>query len=311
MAAVTLPGRIVHSLSFPTPSTPSKTVDLLIHKFHVFRKLYGVSRIAGLGVSVRGIVNGSTGVVELGNLPSWIGVPLKNKLAEALKIPVDVDNNVRLAAISEYNYGTLLDIRNSKSLVFVMVDEGVGMGLVLDGKLYCGPGHAAGEFGQMVIRDSGNPVQLDGAGCLETLASSKALCQRYARLRGKRALGSGADSRSRVSRICQFALSGEAAALQALSETCHFLGVGIANIVWGLNPDSVVIDSVMNEAWSIVEPLIREQFPKGKEVVSFRNLVLRSSSVGGQASIIGAATMPFQRAFTTGDLSDPGLARAN
>jgi predicted NBD/HSP70 family sugar kinase len=310
MAAVTLSGSVVHSLSFPTQATSGQTISLLVQEFHEFLKRYGLARIEGLGVSVRGIVNGLTGKVELGNLPSWVGVPLKETLVEALNVPVEVDNNVRLAAIAEYNYGTLLEVRNSKSLLFAMVDEGIGTGLVLEGKLYCGPGYAAGEFGQMTICDAGGPAQLDGAGCLESLASSKALCDRYAVLRGKRGFAGRHDSRSRVSRICHLALAGEKPALEALAETCRYLGIGIANIVWGVNPDSVVLDSVLNEAWSIVAPLILEQFPKEKEVVNFRNLVLRPSSLGGRASMVGAATMPFQSIFTTGELNSGAQSRA-
>jgi predicted NBD/HSP70 family sugar kinase len=304
MAAVTLSGNIIYSLSFPTPATPDETLDLLIEKFYEFRKRYGLSRIEGLGVSVRGIVNGTTGIVELGNLPFWVGVPVKETLGEALKLAAEVDNNVRLAAIAEYNYGTLLEVRNSKSLLFAMVDEGFGTGLVLEGKLYCGAGYAAGEFGQMVIRDTGGSAKLDAAGCLESLASSRALCERYAAARSKRGLAAGKDSRSRASRICHLALAGEKEALEVLAETCRYLGIGIANIAWGFNPDSVVIDSVLNESWSLTAPLIREQFPKEKEIVNFRNLVLRPSSLGGQASIIGAATMPFQGIFTTGELNN-------
>ena len=310
MAAITLHGKIVHSLTFPTPDSPNEVIDLLISHFHEFRKRFGLSRIEGLGVSVRGIVNNLTGVLELGNLPSWVGVSVKRKLVEALKIPVQVDNNVRLAAIAEYNYGTVLEVRTSRSLLYLMVDEGVGTGLVLDGKLYYGPGSAAGEFGQMVIRDSGGPAKPDGAGCLETLASTKALCERYAALRNKRRSVSEKNSRSRVSKICQLALSGDKAALDALTETCHFLGIGISNVIWGVNCDSIVIDSVLNEAWPIVASLIREQFPKGKEIVNFRNLVLRPSSLGGEASIIGAATMPFQSVFTTGESNNSGQNRA-
>src|SRR5581483_11642332 len=211
-------------------------------------------------------------------------------------------NNVRLAAIAEYQYGNLLEVRNSQSLLFVMVDEGVGTGIVLDGKLYSGPAYAAGEFGQMVIADDGGPARLDRAGCLEQLASSTALCERYAALTGKRGFLGGNDTRSKVRKLCQLALGGEKAASKALAQTSRYLGIGLANMLWGLNSDAVVIDSAINEAWSFVAPLIREQFATEKEIVNFRHLVVRPSSLAGQATIIGAATLPFQSLFTFGEL---------
>ena len=266
-----------------------------------FREKYRKNYIEGLGVSVRGIVNSRTGIVEFGNLPAWVGVPVREQLQASLNMPVHVDNNVRLAAIAEYNYGNLLEVRNSQCLLFAMVDDGIGIGIVLDGKLYYGPRDAAGEFGQMVIADSDDAEQLDRAGCLEKLASSTALCEHYSALTRTRSLPGASDSRGRVRRICQLALGGDEAALGALVKTCRYLGIGLANVIWGLNADAVVLDAPINEAWSIVAPLIRNQFPKGEDIITFRNLVLRPSSLGGEATIIGAATLSFQRLFTSGE----------
>jgi glucokinase len=230
-----------------------------------------------------------------------VRVPVKAYLSDALKIPVHVDNNVRLAAIAEYNYGTLPEARHSRCLLYAKVDEGIGIGLVFDGKLYYGPHHAAGEFGQMVIADSNDTEQLDRPGCLEKLASSTALCERYAALTKTRSLSATGSSRARVQKICQLAQAGDERALEALQQTCRYLGIGLVNVIWGLNADAVVIDSPLNQAWSLTAPLIQSQFPHGKDVVNFQNLTLRPSSLGGEASLIGAATLPFQSLFTLGE----------
>ena len=301
MAAVTLSGRIVEVVCVETPSKPGEALEVIARGFHDFTERHGRSHIDGIGVSVGGIVNSQTGIVEFGNLPSWIGVPVRESLHKSLKIPVQVDNNVRLAAIAEYHYGNLPEVRNSQSLLFVMVDDGVGTGIVLNGKLYSGPGHAAGEFGQMVISDDGGPAQLDGPGCLEQLASSAALCERYFALSGKRPASSGNDRQSRVRKVCQLAVGGDKAAAEALAKTCRYLGIGLANVAWGLNSDTIVLDSALNEAWPLVAKLIRDQFPREKEVVNFRHLIMLPSSLGGHATIIGAATLPFQSLFTSGE----------
>lgn len=305
MAAVTLSGNVVDSISFDTPSAPLETLKAVATHFQHFRTAFGRSRIAGVGVSVHGIVNSETGLVESGMATSWNGIAVRGTLQELLDSPVEIDNNVRLAAIAEYHYGNLLEVRNSRSLLFAVIDEGFGIGIVLDGQLYRGPGHAAGECGQMIIADTGGPAQLDNAGCLEQLASSTALCDRFAVL-SKRGFSGGTDSRSRVRKICQLALAGDESAVKAVAQTCRYVGIGIANILWSLNSDAVVIDSAMNEAWPLVAAAIRDQFPKNQEVVNFRHLVLRPSSLGGQATILGAATMPFQSAFTSGELTQAG-----
>ncbi len=77
---------------------------------------------------------------------------------------------------------------------------------------------------------------------------------------------------------------------------------GISNIIWGLDPDVIVIDGVITEAWPLVRPDLRRQFADGNEFVNFRNLLLRPSSLAGEAAIIGAITIPFNPLFTIGGL---------
>src|SRR5579862_6274623 len=123
---------------------------MLARQFTSWRKQYGGGQLEGLGVSVRGIVNSRTGVVEQGADPGWINVPVKAVLEQRLKVAVHVENNVRAATLAEYKFGNP-GVRDSRSLLVVVVDEGVGIGMVLDGRIYHGPRMAAGEFGQMVI----------------------------------------------------------------------------------------------------------------------------------------------------------------
>jgi predicted NBD/HSP70 family sugar kinase len=300
IASSTLSGRLLESVFIPIPADPNDALAAVAETISRFREQYKKNDVEGVGVSVRGIVNSHTGIVEFGNQTNWVSVSVQKFLHDSLKMPVYVDNNVRLAAIAEYNYGNLFEIRNSRCLLFAMVDEGVGIGIVLDGKLYYGPYDAAGEFGQMVIADKGDSEQLDRAGCFEKLASSTALCEYYASLAGIRSFLRSGDSRTRVRKICQLAISGNEAALGALSKACRYLGIGLANVIWGLNADAVVLDAPLNEAWFLVSQLIRDQFPKGENIVTFRHLTLRPSSLGGEATIIGAATLPFENLFTSG-----------
>lgn len=301
IAVATLSGKMLETTSVHAPPTPDETIKSIQAAVRELRDKYGRNRIEGVGVSVRGIVNSISGTVEFGNLPGWIGIPVKESLERALDLQVDVDNNVRLAAIAEYNYGNLLEVRNSRCLLLAMVEEGIGIGIVLDGKLYYGPRDAAGEFGQMVIADNNDVEQHDRAGCLEKLASSTALCERYATITNSRT--SSGDSRARVRKICQLAMAGDKAAREALAQTCRYLGIGLANVIWGLDADAVVIDGPINEAWPLVSPLIREQFPKREDIRTFRQLVLRPSSLAGEATMMGAATLPFHSLFNSGESS--------
>ena len=305
----TMKGRVVETERFRTPATPERTMDLIARQFALYRKRFGKDCVEGVGISARGIVNSDTGVVELGNNPDWVKVPVKDHLQSVLQAPVFVENNVRAAALAEYTFGDP-EIHRSRCLLFVAVDDGAGIGIVLDGKVYHGPRMAAGEFGQMVIAATDGPERSDRPGCLEKLVANPAVCERYNVRTGAQPTAKG-DTTAHVREICRRAMQGEGAALEALRDTSRYLGVGIANVVWGLDADVVIVDGTMNEAWPLVAPWIAEQFPDGRELLNFRDLMLRTSALEGEATIIGAVTLPFVRLFATGEQASVISSRAS
>jgi len=291
-------GQILESENFRTPPSPEATLELIARQFTAYRKRFSRDWVEGLGISVRGIVNSDSGVVELGSNPTWLRIPVKEHLQGVLQTPVFVDNKVRASALAEYTFGDP-EIRRSHCLLYVVVDDGVGIGIVMDGKVYHGPRMAAGEFGQMVIVATDGPERSDRPGCLERLAANPAICECYNELRGSQQAHEG-EAAWQVRRICQLALAGEPAAVQALREPCRYLGIGIANVVWGLDADVVILDGAITEAWPLVRPWIAEQFPN-PELLNFRDLMLRPSALRGEAAVIGSAMLPFLRLFSIGE----------
>ncbi len=296
-ALSTMNGRLVETTRFRTHSAAEETLNRIAVEFGAFRKKLGSDRLAGIGVAVRGIVNSETGVLVLGGRSDWRNVPIRSILEARLHEPVFVENNVRAAALAEYTYGPA-EMLGRHCFVFVKIDEGVGMGVLFDGKLYHGPHMAAGEFGQMVIETEKTEERHDRPGCIERLISNAAICDRYSNLTGAwRHPGTG-DTSARVRRITEWAIAGEAPARQTIEETARYLGVGISNLIWGLDADTVVIDAIVADAWRLVEPIVRQQLPDDRELWGPRNLLLRSSALGGEAALIGAATLPLARIFT-------------
>jgi predicted NBD/HSP70 family sugar kinase len=296
-AIATINGRLVETTRFRTHSVAEETLNRIGIEFAAFRKKLGSDRLPGVGVAVRGIVNSDAGVLVLGGRSDWRNVPIRAILEAHLHEPVSVENNVRAAALAEYTYGPA-EMLGRHCFVFVKIDEGVGMGVLFDGKLYHGPHMAAGEFGQMVIESSKTEERHDRPGCIERLISNAAICDRYSGLTGAwRHPGTG-DTSARVRRITEWAIAGEAAARQTVEETARYLGIGISNLIWGLDADTVVIDATIADAWRLVEPVVRKQLPEDRDLWGPRNLLLRSSALGGEAALIGAATLPLGRIIT-------------
>lgn len=298
----TVTGRILKTERFRTPATPAKTLSLVSE--HVCRIAEAHPEISrtGVGISVRGLVNSVSGVAELGNDPAWVHVEVKARLTDGLGVPVYVENNVRAAAMAEYLYGGM-EAQGAHCVLFVLAGEGVGMGIVLDGKLYSGPRMAAGEFGQMVVAERPGGERHNRPGCIEMLTANDAICERYRALGGGRERSSLGDADDLVKSICHLAEAGDGTARQAVIETARYLGIGIANAVWTFDADAVVINSALTEAWPVVSEAIHEQFPDGPQFLNFRNLVLRPSVLAGEAAILGAMTLPFSSVFASGGMA--------
>jgi predicted NBD/HSP70 family sugar kinase len=136
-----------------------------------------VDRLLGFGICLPGVVNHETR--ELSYAPS-LGIeepycigPLMDELSAALNLPVYKENDVNAAVYGEANF------RNCRDLAFIALGSGVGMGLVLDGKLRCGPTYSAGEAGQLPYRNLDSDDQGTKVLNIEQMIGLDALKERY------------------------------------------------------------------------------------------------------------------------------------
>lgn len=297
-AVTNMRGGIIETWSLPTPSDAQAAIELVASEVLRRRKIAGMERIPGIGICMRGIVDSRSGVLVQGNRPEWARVAVRSILEARLDEPVYVDNDVRAAAQAEYSFGPS-EVRAAHCLIFLGVNEGVGATILLDGKIHYGPRMAAGEFGQMVLCPS-----LDKAAgreiCLEELTANGAICERYRALSAATGRLLKGDASAGVRQIAQWAAEGDGIAHKSLEETALHLGTGIANMVWGLDADVVVVDGAITRAWQIISPLLRKRLPDVYQA-SRLPVLLRPSALGGDAAVIGAASMPFHPVFASTD----------
>ncbi|MDD4337343.1 MAG: ROK family transcriptional regulator [Firmicutes bacterium] len=122
---------------------------------------------AGIGVSIPGIVDTTTGTVIKSTRLKWKELPLANRLQQEFSLPVYVDRDVRAAAWGERSYGLA---RSADDFVYVMVGKGgLGAGLILGGRSYVGARMQAGELGHMTVDINGEECSCGNTGCLVTL----------------------------------------------------------------------------------------------------------------------------------------------
>jgi len=186
--------------------------------------------------------------------------------------------------------------------VYVLVVEGIGTGLILEGRLYRGSRIGTGGFGHMLMDLDGPPCICGGYGCWEALASERALRRRYAELTGQPALS---EREPEAADIVKAALRGSRPAIDALTQTAKYLGLGILSLIHGLSPQTIVVGGNIAPAWNIVGPVIRETVHSRFHIPSLATVEIIPSSVptpqpsrGGGGSVVehpGAGSRRFRR----------------
>jgi len=127
--------------------------------------------LLGIGVGTPGIVDATTGTIRWAVNLDWQDLPLGALLRERYDVPVEVANDSRAAALAIQ----LFSGRRPTNLVAIKVGRGIGAGVVLGGELFHGDGFGAGEIGHTVIEVDGAQCRCGQFGCLETVASSRAI----------------------------------------------------------------------------------------------------------------------------------------
>lgn len=107
--------------------------------------------VFGIGVGMPSLVDVKEGIVyKPTNIPSWNKVHLKDILEESFKIPVFVNNDANCFALGEKYFGVAKDFDN---IAGITIGTGMGVGIIIDGKLYSGKNAGAGEFCSIPYRD--------------------------------------------------------------------------------------------------------------------------------------------------------------
>lgn len=208
-------------------------------------------RLQAAGVAVPGLVDGETGHCVLAPNLRWENVPVRDLLSERLSIPVVVHNVTASGAIAEGRAGAA---RGYRSYVWLGVGSGIGSGIVLDGRVFLGRKGFAGEIGHCPVVEQGARCACGATGCLETVASGKALEEqaKAALERGQSTSLASLQHPPGAGDIVRAALEGDDLSHSLIEATGRYLGMGIAYMQNILNPEIVVLSGQLLEAGDLL-----------------------------------------------------------
>ncbi len=246
-------GRIFGQYTLPTEGDAVQFLKHLSRTIseHV-KSHFPRAKVSGVGVSIPGLIDRMQGhVVRSPNL-GWSDVPVRILLEKEIGLPVSIENDANAAAFSELWYGPM-ELWSTHCMLFVLVVEGIGTGLILNGEVYGGTRIGLGGFGHIPMDPNGPVCTCGTVGCWEAMASDRATLARFAKN------CSGGETARSVRELIALAESGNHCARAELLRTAGYLGRGIKGLSHGLAPGVIVVGGQIASAWPMIEKTISEQ----------------------------------------------------
>jgi len=238
--------------------------------------------ILGIGIGAPGVVDNEGNVLRAANL-EWDGVALAAELAADQRVPVHVANDADAAAMAEFGRRSLSPGGN---MVFVLIGEGLGAGIVLGGRLHHGDGFAAGELGHVTVDPVGLQCRCGRVGCLETVASVAGL---------RRAYVDSAPTENGVPPFDLGRLGETVAGISVLRSGGASLGLALANLISVLDVRSIILGGEVVEAGPVFVDSVR-QAAVDHVVYSGRSAPeIHYSAAGRDSVLMGAAALVVNR----------------
>jgi N-acetylglucosamine repressor len=175
-AVVDLRGNVVQTAERELAGRDGEGALELVHALIEELRAGREETLLGIGVGTPGIVDSATGTIRYAANLDWQDLPLGEILRDRYGLPVEVANDSRAAALAIHLFGDAAE--RAHNLVAITVGRGIGAGVVLGGEVFHGDSFGAGEIGHMTVVDDGAECYCGRFGCLETVASSRALIAR-------------------------------------------------------------------------------------------------------------------------------------
>ena len=244
--------------------------------------------VAAIGAGLPGIVDSRHGIVHhLTNVPGWVNVPLRDVLRRHTGLPAVIENDANAMTYAEWKFGAG---RRHANVVCLTLGTGVGAGLILDGRLFHGSHMGAGEVGNMSIDFRGVPGPYGNFGALERYVGNGPIATRAAvRYEAAGTPRPVADCTPLL--LARAALQGDEIAMQLWEETGVMLGAVLADVIWLLNPDAVVLGGGVAQAGELVFAPIRRTIRERTSPIFHENLEILPAELGSDAGLIGCGAL--------------------
>ena len=258
---------------------------------HLARIGVETDKVLAYGINLTGRVNNVNGY----SFSYFIGEdrPISSIMQEELGCPVFIENDSRAMTYGEYISGVC---NNERNMLLLNVSWGLGMGMIIDGKLSYGKSGFSGEIGHFPILNNDIICQCGKNGCLETGASGSAVHRLFMeKLReGRTSLLSDKFNKGEeisLDDIMKALLEEDVLAIEVVEEIGSVLGRAIAGLINIFNPELVVIGGRLAIAQEYLMLPIKSAIQKHSLNIVSRDTSIKFSKLGKKGGPIGACML--------------------
>jgi glucokinase-like ROK family protein len=246
-------------------------------------------KLLGIGISIPGMVKGRIGASE--TYFNFGEKSAKELFYERFQKPVHIEHDLQAMALGELWFG---EAKNEKNVLCVNVGWGLGLGIILEGKVYYGEDGYAGEFGHIQAVPEGQLCYCGKKGCLETVSSSRAIVntakERILNGASTMLLNEFTDIEQIDSKmVLEAANRGDQFSIEIVEEAGRYLGAGIAILINLFNPSLIILGGGVSSAAPYLNDSIKSNAMKHSLVQLNKNVIFVTSKLGNKAGALGVA----------------------
>lgn len=255
-------------------------------------------KIMNICINISGRVNPESGYSF--SMFNFSEQPLAEVLAKKIGFPVCIDNDTRAMTYGEYMKGS---VTGEKNIIFVNISWGLGIGIIIDGKIYTGKSGFSGEFGHVNAFDNEIICHCGKKGCLETEASGSAFHRIFLE-RIKNGETSILSNRLKeknkpltLDELIEAACKEDPLCIEIVEEIGQKLGKQIAGLINIFNPEMVIIGGTLSLTGDYITQPIKTAVRKYSLNLVNKDSVIVTSKLKDKAGIIGACMLARSRMF--------------
>ena len=232
-------------------------------------------------------------------LSGWQNFPIKKALTEGFDIPIYIANDANASAFAQLWYRSKeYGIRN---MIYVLAGQGIGCGIITDGKLVLGQRGIAGEFGHNTINYRGALCECGNRGCLEKYCSFLVFCENITRRLQAGEPSILSENNLTAASISDAVKTGDKVAREEYEKACEFLSIGIVNLINQFNPGMIVIgDELAEVAPDLLLKIVCDKVHACINPLVYNDITIEVNRLPESPALLGAAAIAAQNV-----LSDP------